>query len=110
MLDDGGEMSRWLQQAGAIAGAGIIGRLVWVLRQSNAGKRRFWSMATFADILIAVPSAYCGLGIYEAAQAFGLIGDMPASVQAAWLGIAGYLGPYAVDALFDRLLGWLSRR
>lgn len=110
MLDDGGEIGRSLQQVATIGGAGIVGRMVWVFRQQQAGKRQFFSWATFMDLLIAIPSAYVGLGIYQGLAAMGLIGRLPASTLTAWLGIAGYLGPYAVDAMFAALLSRIDKK
>jgi hypothetical protein len=110
VMDDGGEIARGLREAATVGGIGIIGRLVWAARQHQAGKRAFFSWATFIDLLIAIPSAYVGLGIYEAAIALGFVGPMPGSARTAVIGIAGYLGPYAVDATFDTLLSWLGKR
>jgi hypothetical protein len=108
-MDDGG-LARGLQNAAQIGGIGIIGRLVWALREHQRGHRHFFSWATFIDMLIAVPSAYVGLGFYEAAIALGFVGPMPGSARTAVIGIAGYLGPYAVDAAFDTLLRWTGKK
>jgi hypothetical protein len=106
---DDGELARGLQAAVNVGGVGIIGRLVWSLRQHQLGKRQFISWATFIDVLIAVPSAYVGLGMYEGAVALGFVGPLPGSARTAVIGIAGYLGPYAVDATFDTVLRWLGK-
>jgi hypothetical protein len=35
---------------------------------------------------------------------------MPASFRTAVIGVAGYLGPYAVDAAFETLLRWAGKK
>jgi hypothetical protein len=110
-MDDGGELARGLREAATVGGIGIIGRLVWAARQHQAGKRLFFSWATFIDVLIAIPSAFVGLGLFEAATAIGLLPPgLPPSFRTAVIGIAGYLGPYAVDAAFDTLLRWFGKK
>lgn len=109
-MDDGGEIARALRNAATVGGIGIIGRLVWALRQHQQGKRRFFSTATLIDVLIAVPSAFVGLGIFDGLTAIGILPAMPETARTAAIGIAGYLGPYAVDSVFDRLLTWLGKK
>ena len=92
------------QAAVAIGGAGIAGRLVWALRQTQAGRRRFFSAATLIDVIIAVPCAYLGLAGIELLQGLGWLGAVTPSVTAAACGVAGYLGPHAIDSLFGVLV------
>ncbi len=77
--------------------AGIAGRLMFHGREAQAGRRKFWGREMPFELLIAV--------------AMGLVG----SSLCAWLALDGavssgvvsavaYLGPRAIDTLFDRAM------
>lgn len=81
--------------------AGVAGRLMFHGREAQAGRRHFWGRELPFELLIAI--------------GMGLVGN----AVCAWLKIAGpdsagvisaiaYLGPRAIDTLFERTSGAAS--
>lgn len=88
----------WLAIARANAAwiiAGVTGRMIFHGREVQAGRRRFWGWVLPFELLIAIGMAFLGK---SAAEYFGL--TMEHATAAA--GIAAYLGPRAIDTLFDK--------
>lgn len=81
-----------------VALAATIGRLMYHAKEVQRGNRRFWSFALLLDLLIAI-----GMGII----AYGLCSwwSLSGASMAATCAVAGYLGPHAIDAIFNWKFG-----
>nr|WP_281392419.1 phage holin family protein [Sphingobium jiangsuense] len=75
--------------------AGIGGRMIFHGREAQAGRRHFWGKELPFEMLVAVGMAFVG----KAVATYSGLGPEPATAAA---GIAAYLGPRAIDALYDR--------
>lgn len=78
-------------------GAAIMGRLMFHARQVQRGKRKAMSWELMFDVPVALAMGWM---IYGLCIWFGV--GPQATVSAAIA--AGYLGPYSVDRVFDRVL------
>lgn len=99
MFDEHGwvhDLASWA----ALMGSAILGRLMYVLRQVQRGNRRFFSIDTAFDMVIALTM---GIIAYGACTWFGLTGAPAAGLIA----VAGYLGPHAIDTFFEK---WASEK
>jgi hypothetical protein len=77
--------------------AGLMGRMMFHGREAQAGRRKFWGKELPFEVLIAVGMAFLG----KAAAGYF---DLPAEAATAAAGVAAYLGPRAVDTLFDKIV------
>lgn len=78
----------------------MIGRLMFHAKQVQRGKRRPISWTLLWDIPIALGTGWIALGVCE-----WLNVHFEITVSAAI--VAGYLGPYGIDAIFDK---WLTKK
>lgn len=76
--------------------AGIAGRLMFHSREVQAGRRRFWGRELPFELLVAV-----GMGLIGSSLCAYFAISSPAS--AGVVSAVAYLGPRALDTLFDRL-------
>lgn len=77
--------------------AGMGGRMIFHGREAQAGRRRFWGKELPFEMLIAVGMAFVG----KAAAGYAGLGAEPATAIA---GVAAYLGPRAIDALYEKAM------
>lgn len=75
--------------------AGLFGRLMFHSREAQAGRRRFWGRELPFELLLAVGMGMIGNAI---CAYFGIVPEAAAGVVSA----VAYLGPRAIDTLFDR--------
>ena len=75
--------------------AGLFGRLMFHSREVQAGRRRFWGRELPFELLFAVGIGLIGNAI---CAYFKLDGAASAGVVSA----VAYLGPRAIDTLFER--------
>jgi hypothetical protein len=78
--------------------AGVIGRLMFHSREAQAGRRSFWGRELPFELVVAVSMGLIG---YSVCAYFKLEGPVSAGVVSA----IAYLGPRALDTLFERLSG-----
>ena len=84
--------------AALVALAAVLGRAMFVAREAQAGRRKFWSPALILDLIIALAMGLIAWGV--CAQ-YGL--DGPG--MAAAVAVAGYLGPHVIDNLYQKKFG-----
>lgn len=77
--------------------AGLAGRLLFHTREVQAGRRCFWGRELPFELLVAVGMGLIG---YSLCAWLKLDGPVSAGVVSA----VAYLGPRAIDTLFDRAL------
>lgn len=75
--------------------AGLAGRLMFHGREAQAGRRRFWGRELPFELLIAIGMGLVG---YSSCAWLHLDGPVSAGVVSA----IAYLGPRAIDTLFER--------
>lgn len=80
-------------------GAGMIGRLMYHSKQVQLGKKKPVSWMLFWDIPIALGTGWISLGL---CKWWGVEWEATVSVAI----VAGYLGPYGIDTLFEKILEW----
>ena len=78
--------------------AGATGRLMFHTREAQAGRRKFWGRELPFELAVAVGMGLIG---YSVCAYFKLDGPVSAGVVSA----IAYLGPRALDTLFERLSG-----
>lgn len=84
-------------------GAGIIGRLMFHAREVQRGKRKPVGWALLLDLPVAFGMGWLAYGV---CFQLGLPSEPTISATIA----AGYLGPYALDRVFERLADrWFAR-
>lgn len=81
--------------------AGAVGRLMFHSREAQAGRRKFWGRELPFELIVAVSMGLIG---YSFCAYFKLEGPVSAGVVSA----VAYLGPRALDTLFERLSGTVS--
>lgn len=81
-----------------VAFAGIMGRAMFVAREAQAGKRKFWSPALVLDLIIALGMSLIAWGV---CAHYGLTGPG----MAAAVGVSAYLGPAIIDNFYQRKFG-----
>lgn len=76
--------------------AGLIGRIMFHSREAQAGRRRFWGRELPFEVLLAV-----GMGLIGSSLCawFNLDGTVATGVVSA----TAYLGPRAIDTLWERI-------
>lgn len=77
--------------------AGIAGRLLFHTREVQAGRRCFWGRELPFELVIAIAMGLIG---YSLCSWLELTGPVSAGVISA----VAYLGPRAIDTMFDRAL------
>lgn len=86
--------------------AAIAGRLLFHSREAQAGRRHFWGRELPFELVIAV---VMGLIAFSLCAWLDLTGPVSAGVISA----VAYLGPRAIDTLFERALetgsSWLGK-
>lgn len=101
MIEDGGnagETGKWLNDIAPwalVAGAGMLGRLMNHAKMVQTGKRKPLSWALLWDLPIALGSGWVAYGV-----AVYLHFAFPPTISFAI--VASYLGPYAIDTLFEK--------
>lgn len=75
--------------------AAAVGRMMFHSREVQAGRRRFWGR----ELLIELPIAI-GMGLVGHSLCAWLA--LPGAVSAGLISAIGYLGPRAIDTLFER--------
>lgn len=89
---------KWLNEAmpwALVGAAGVLGRLMFHAKQVQAGKRKPFSWVLIWDLPIALGSGWASYGI-------AIYFKVPWEMQISAAIIASYLGPYAVDTLFEK--------
>lgn len=81
--------------------AGMAGRLMFHTREAQAGRRRFWGRELPFELIIAVAMGLIGYAVGEYLELSG-------PVTAGLISALSYLGPRAIDTLFDRALTGVS--
>lgn len=86
--------------------AALGGRLLFHSREAQAGRRRFWGRELPFELLVAV-----GMGLIGYSLCAWL--DLAGPVSAGVISAVAYLGPRAIDTLFDRATeagsSWLGK-
>lgn len=77
--------------------AAMAGRLMFHGHEAQAGRRRFWGRELPFEIVVA-----SGMGLIGYSACAWL--DLPGPVSAGVIGAIGYLGPRAIDTLFERIV------
>lgn len=75
--------------------AGLAGRLMFHSREVQAGRRRFWGRELPFELLLAVGMGLIG---YSLCAYYSISGAASAGLISA----IAYLGPRAIDTMFDR--------
>lgn len=75
-----------------------LGRLIWHAEEVKRGNRQFWSRALALDMIIA-----CGMGVI--AHGICVWAGITSHVAGAFIAAAGYLGPHAIDVIFNKKYG-----
>lgn len=75
--------------------AATVGRMMFHGREAQAGRRKFWGRELPFELLIAIGMGLIG---YSACAWLSLSGPVSAGAISA----TGYLGPRAIDTLFER--------
>jgi LydA holin phage, holin superfamily III len=83
---------------GAVLAATILGRLMYHASLVQRGHRTFWSPLLALDLIIAFGMSVITFGLCDY---LGLTG----AVSAGLGGVAGYLGPHAIDRIFANKFG-----
>lgn len=78
--------------------AGMTGRLMFHSREAQAGRRRFWGRELPFELFLAIGMGMAGNSL---CAYFAIAGAASAGVVST----VAYLGPRALDVLFDRLQG-----
>lgn len=90
----------------AIGAGGLLGRLMY--RAKMHPRRPFFSWDILFELPIALGMGIIAHGGCEAAVALGLVDELPELARTAVVVFVSYLGPRAVDALFELGLGRLG--
>lgn len=100
-MEDG--LPKWLNDSipwALVGGAGMLGRLMYHAKMVQAGQRKPLSWALLWDLPIALGSGWFAYGI---ATYFGFLWEATISIAIA----ASYLGPYAIDTIFDKWANYI---
>lgn len=88
-----------IREWGFVLSAALAGRMMYIARQVQHGKRTFFSVATAMDCLIAAGMGVIGNGL---CSYLGITGNPAAAVIA----VLGFFGTYALDISMQRALTW----
>lgn len=94
----GDDMPKWLQDSvpwALVGGAGMLGRLMYHAKQVQAGNRKPFSWVLFWDLPIALGAGWVAYGI-------AIYFKVPWEATISLSIVASYLGPYAIDTLFEK--------
>lgn len=81
----------------ASGGAGVLGRLMFVSKLVNEGKRKPFTWAMLLDVPVALGTGWIALGLSTWL-------NLPYEARISLAIFFGYLGPYGLDTIFGILV------